>query len=229
MAELEPVHIVVGTQTALEYEDAQIAATSKGSFILHTPASLGIIEPTAEVSRTSYRVAAHARRALLAQELVTRGLRNYFVMVYHGGIEIDALGGEPGINARYMHGGQMPMTIQEAADFCLKQLVDVPGVNRGVTLAGVVAVGHSEGMGGYDVSCSARGMVAQLVSKPEEIDRHEPLLPLFYLKDLHRPLVDIITQPRSYWPNGFQTHQEIGFNKAFAEISFLEARARELC
>jgi XTP/dITP diphosphohydrolase len=65
------------------------------------------------------------------------------VMADDTGVEIDALGGEPGIHVRRWIGRRM--TDQEIIDFCLARLADVPPERRGAQFRTVIALGMPGG------------------------------------------------------------------------------------
>jgi XTP/dITP diphosphohydrolase len=65
------------------------------------------------------------------------------IMADDTGVEIDALGGEPGIHVRRWIGRRM--TDQEIIDFCLARLVDVPPERRGAQFRTVIALGAPGG------------------------------------------------------------------------------------
>jgi XTP/dITP diphosphohydrolase len=68
---------------------------------------------------------------------------NLIVMADDTGIEIDALGGEPGIHVRRWIGRRM--TDQEIIDFCLARLADLPPERRGAQFRTVIALGTPGG------------------------------------------------------------------------------------
>jgi XTP/dITP diphosphohydrolase len=61
------------------------------------------------------------------------------------GLEIDALGGEPGIHVRRWKDGKTRMTDQEIIDYCLEKMKNVPKEKRGAQFRTVLSLGQSDG------------------------------------------------------------------------------------
>ena len=60
------------------------------------------------------------------------------------GLEIEALNGEPGIHARRWRDGKTRMTDQEAIDYCLYKMEDVPKGKRHARFRTVITLAFSE-------------------------------------------------------------------------------------
>jgi XTP/dITP diphosphohydrolase len=68
---------------------------------------------------------------------------DYVIMADDTGVEIDALGGEPGIHVRRWIGRRM--TDQEIIAYCLERMAHVPPGERGAQFRTVIALGVPEG------------------------------------------------------------------------------------
>ena len=62
------------------------------------------------------------------------------VMADDTGLEIDALGGEPGIRVRRWKDGETEMTDEEIIAYCLERMKDIPEGGRGAQFRTVVAL-----------------------------------------------------------------------------------------
>jgi XTP/dITP diphosphohydrolase len=101
---------------------------------LLSPPEIGLALEVPEDGATLEENAAAKARAYL-----DRVDGDTVVMADDTGVEIDALGGEPGIHVRRWIGRRM--TDQEIIDFCLARLADVPPERRGAQFRTVIALG----------------------------------------------------------------------------------------
>ena len=178
---------------------------------LVAPQDLGIGLDVEETGATLEENAARKVRAYL--EHARNGA--YVVIADDTGIEIDALGGEPGIHIRRWIG--RTMTDQEIYEYTLEQLKDVPQGRRGAQFRTVVALGTPAG--GIELFEGAlRGEI--LVSPgPLQIEGF-PFEALFYVPAWSRLLGEIYTLPPAE-KAACVTHRERAIRAALPRIRAL--------
>lgn len=106
------------------------------------------------------------------------------------GVEIDALGGEPGIHVRRWIG--RPMTDQEILDHCLARMAHVPPGARGAQFRTVFAVGQV----GRPVALFDGTLRGEILSEPDplRIDGF-PFESIFYVPEWQRVLGQVYDLP----------------------------------
>lgn len=106
------------------------------------------------------------------------------------GIEIDALGGEPGITVRRWKG--YSMEDEEIIEYALERLKDVPKDERGAQFRTVLAVA-SHGKPVAHFSGVLRGEILE-TPRPER-EKGMPFWPIFFLPDLNMTLGEFHDMP----------------------------------
>ncbi len=81
-----------------------------------------------------------ANAELKARAFAAAAPDGLIVMADDTGLEIDALGGEPGIKVRRWKDGRTEMTDEEIIAYCLERLKDVPPGERGAQFRTVIAL-----------------------------------------------------------------------------------------
>ena len=221
---MSEVHVLVGTNNPGKFADAQFVAQEFPAFNLYSPHDLGItVDP--EETGTTYSENAHIKRDFYVGKLALLCLKDYFVVADDSGLEIDALGGQPGVHSRRWKDGVTPMSDSEIIAYCLEQMEDIPGKDRGAAFRGVVSVGHASRPLSIDVPFQLQGSI---VKAPEGTVRSGyPFNSLFFLPQYGMMMADIIDQPREKGFKGFRTHREIGLKAAFDSILELSHEWRE--
>ena len=72
-------------------------------------------------------------------------VKNMLILADDTGLEIDALGGEPGIHVRRWKDGKTRMSDQECIDFCIEKMKRILRENRGAQFRTVLALGLPNG------------------------------------------------------------------------------------
>ena len=80
---------------------------------------------------------------LKARAYIDEGIE-YPVLADDTGVEIDALGGEPGIHVRRWKDGKTRMSDQEIIDYCIMRMQGIPRGKRTAQFRTVIAVGIPE-------------------------------------------------------------------------------------
>ena len=101
-----------------------------------TPAELGITQPVEESGETLEQNAVLKAKAYAS-------MSNLTALADDSGLEVDALGGEPGVlSARYAGEG---VSDRERIEYLLAKLTDVPWEQRGARFRCVIAVASPDG------------------------------------------------------------------------------------
>lgn len=72
-------------------------------------------------------------------------VKDMLILADDTGLEIDALGGEPGIHVRRWKDGKTRMIDQECIDYCIEKMEGIPKENRGAQFRTVLALGLPNG------------------------------------------------------------------------------------
>ena len=100
------------------------------------------------------------------------------------GLEVDALGGEPGVrSARYAGKGASD---KERIDFLLKKLVDVPWEKRQAQFRCVIAIAYPDGKVQI-----CQGQCSGILTFAPLGDNGFGYDPIFYLSDLHKTMAEL--------------------------------------
>ncbi len=103
------------------------------------PKDLGIELDIPETGKTL------EENATLKVEGFWEAIDNKLILADDTGLEIDALGGEPGIHVRRWRNGKTKMTDQEIIDYCLEKMKGIPLEKRGAQFRTVLALGQPNG------------------------------------------------------------------------------------
>ncbi len=131
------------------------------------------------------------------------------------GIEIDALGGEPGIKVRRWKGYKMED--EEILEYCLKRLENVPHGSRGAQFRTVLAVGMGDKPLKY-FDGILRGEI--LVNPRLEREKGMPFWPIFYLPKLKMTLGEFHATPLDFQMKN-PTHRELAVISALPFLATL--------
>jgi len=180
---------------------------------LVAPPQVGL---TIDVEETGATLEENA--TLKATAYLTR-LPHMLVMADDTGIEIDALGGEPGIHVRRWQDRTTPMSDHAIIDYCLTRLHGVPQPLRGAQFRTVIALG----MPGKPVELFdgiLRGEIAETAS-PLKYSGF-PFETLFYVPEWDKRLGEIHELSREEKiQQGYLTHRERAVHKALRRIQQL--------
>ena len=147
--------------------------------------------------------------------LAQQGREDVVVMADDTGVEIDALGGEPGIHVRRWAGYRM--TDQAIIDLCLTKLADVPLESRGAQFRTVLALSASDAsLALFDGTL--RGIILEQ-SAPLRIAGF-PFESLFYVPEWGQLLGEIHHLPAEQ-KAAFVTHREHAVRRALPAIRAL--------
>ncbi|MBI5958579.1 MAG: non-canonical purine NTP pyrophosphatase [Chloroflexi bacterium] len=105
-----------------------------------SPAEIGIVIDVAEDGATLEENARLKARAYLDRLADSPAADRYVVLADDTGLEIDALGGQPGIHARRWKNGQR-MEDEELITYCLQQMAHIPPGQREAQFRTVFALG----------------------------------------------------------------------------------------
>jgi len=146
-------------------------------FELTTPAELGITTVVDEIGN-SLEENARLKATVLATESQLLALAD------DSGLEVDALGGEPGrLSARYAGEGASD---KDRINYLLARLKDVPWEKRTACFRCVIAIATPEGKVEF-CSGECRGLIT-LVPKGEQGFGYDPL---FYLPELDKTMAEL--------------------------------------
>lgn len=177
------------------------------------PADLGIALDVPEPGSTLEENATLKARAYLDQ------LDDQYVVIGDDtGVEIDALGGEPGIHVRRWDGSAR-MTDEQIIAYCLARLQDVPYEQRGAQFRTAFAVGaHRDHIALFDGTL--RGVILETPA-PFRIEGF-PFESLFFVPEWDRLLGDIYHLPAEE-KACCATHRERALRRALPHIRALLA------
>lgn len=211
------INVLVGTNNSGKYADAQYMAAAYDNLAVHKPADLGITEDPAETGNT-YVENSRIKRSFYIDKLARQKITDFYVIGDDSGLEIDALGGEPGIHSRRWKDGKTPMSDQEIIDYCLERMKGVPEAKRTAALAGSIALGHVRGTLNTDIPYRLRGVILETPASNRQTVEGYPFRDLFFLPQYGLLLRDIVDLPRDKRPGGFMSHREAGLKQAFDTI-----------
>lgn len=139
------------------------------------------------------------------------------------GIEIDALGGEPGIHVRRWKDKKMRMTDEEIIYYCLERMHGISKSKRGAQFRTVLVLAGAGNIELFDGTL--RGVILE---KPVPL-RVEgfPFESLFYIPEWKMVLGDVHQLPVEK-KNKFLSHRERAVEKALPRIKSLPRSGRNL-
>lgn len=152
-------------------------------FNIVTPADVGITPEVAETGRT-YKENARLKAITLAKE------SSLLTLADDSGLEVDALGGEPGVrSARYAGKG---VTDSARNDFLLGKLKGVPEKERTARFVCVIAIATPEGkVTLYEGEC--RGFIT---NAPRGTHGHG-YDPVFYVPELGKTMAELTLEEKN--------------------------------
>lgn len=214
------INVLVGTNNSGKYADAQSMAAAYDNIVVHRPPDLGITEQPDETGDT-YVENSRIKRDFYIDRLGQMKVTDFYVIGDDSGLEIDALGGEPGVRSHRWRDGQTTMSDQEIIDYCLQRLKHVPPEKRIATLAGNMALGHTEGQLTIDIPFRLEGrLLVEPIAGQKSITGY-PFRNLFFLPEYGMLLRDVVDLPRDQRPDGFMTHRERGLKQVFDTLTGL--------
>ena len=152
-------------------------------FELETLADAGIAD---EVEETGSTMEENAIRK--ATEYV--GLSGLVTLADDSGLEVDALGGEPGVQSRRYAGGNA--TDSERNRYLLEKLKDVPPEKRGARFRCVIAIATPDGR--VDTRQGVCGGVIALGPRGEGGFGYDPV---FYLPEIGRTMAELTLEEKN--------------------------------
>lgn len=128
------------------------------------------------------------------------------------GVEIDALGGEPGIKVRRWKG--YPMKDEEIIEYCLARMKDIPPGQRGIQFRTVLAVASAHGPTKY-FDGILRGEI--LTAAQSLRSEGMPFWPIFYIPKLKMSLGEFHATPIKFQLT-HPTHREQAIENALPHL-----------
>lgn len=202
-------NIVYATSNPGKLAEVQKLAEHEG-LIIKSLADFGIDQ---EVEESGDTLEANAKiKAEFYQNLLPSGT---IVIADDTGVEIDALGGEPGIKVRRWKGYKM--ADEEIIEYCLHRLKDVPEGQRSAQFRTVLAVVRGE----HDVQYFDGVLKGEILTVPRAMRREGmPFWPIFYIPRLKMTLGEFHESPIDFCLRN-PTHRELAFLKAITYLSTL--------
>jgi XTP/dITP diphosphohydrolase len=160
--------------------------------------------------------------ATLKAQAYLRQVSGMVVMADDTGIEIDALGGEPGIHVRRWQDQQTPMSDEAIIDYCLQRMYGIPQDQRQAQFRTVIALGIPGGA----IECFdgiLRGDIRPSAAPLKYAGM--PFETLFYISEWGKLLGDIhdlSLQEKSQ--HGYFTHRERALQNALPRLRELLTR-----
>ena len=158
------------------------AFASKLAIEILSPQDLGISIEVVEDGRTFIENATKKAQAYLP--LVDE---SFYVIGDDSGIEIPALGGEPGVYTRRWAGYEM--TDQEIVKYCLEKMRHLSGEDRKATFKTVLALGR-----GSDDFQYFEGQLDGVITEQPDVRPIQPGMPfrnIFLIPEVNKMLLDI--------------------------------------
>ena len=155
--------------------------------------------------------------SIIKAKAYLNAVKNYVVMADDTGLEIEALNGEPGIHARRWRDGKTRMTDQDAIDYCLYKMKDVPKGKRGAKFRTVITLASPDNL----IETFDGILEGEILEKPIPL-RIEgvPFESLFYIPKWKLVLGEVHQMPIEKRPK-FLTHRELAVTKALPSIKEL--------
>lgn len=178
---LEPNKILFASNNKGKIKEIQ-AFASKLAIEVLSPQDLGISIDVVEDGHTFAENAAKKVQAYLP--LVDK---SFYVIGDDSGIEIPALGGEPGVYTRRWAGYEM--TDQEIVKYCLEKMIHLSGDERKAAFKTVLALGHASDEFQY-----FEGQLEGLITEQPDARPIQPGMPfrnIFLIPEVNKILLDI--------------------------------------
>ena len=189
-----------------------------------SPRDLEIEMEVPETGKTLEENAAIKARAWRERLKSLKGERaeGLIIMADDTGLEIDALGGEPGVKVRRWKDGVTPMSDEEIVAYCLERMQAIPPEARGAQLRIVITLVFPESEEVEYFDGRLRGLI--LMEPRGEMTKGLPFEILFYVPEWEKVLGDVRRLPDEEKMK-YATHREIATEKALERI--LEWMARD--
>jgi XTP/dITP diphosphohydrolase len=173
-------------------------------FRLMSPAELGLSITVDETGETLEANATLKARAYLA------AVPDQVVMADDTGLEINALGGEPGVKVRRWKDGRTAMTDEEIIEYCLARMRDVPVGQRQARFRTVIALGFPEG----EIELFDGELAGEILTAPTaERQPGFPFRSLAFIPQWDQMLGEAEDDGQH------KTHRELAVEKAIAALS----------
>jgi len=179
---------------------------------IHSASEFGVDLDVAETGQT-----LEENAILKAEAYLEAIVKDVVVVSDDTGLEIDALGGEPGIKVRRWKGYRM--SDDEILDYTLERLASVPNERRTAQFRTVIAVACHK----TDTQVFEGKLRGRLLSKPIEM-RVEglPFQPLFYVTEYDLMLGDLHDMTvKSKLAKNIKTHRERAVEAALPYLATL--------
>jgi XTP/dITP diphosphohydrolase len=188
----------------------------RAGIAMRSPVEIGLALDVDEHGATLEENAALKARAYL-DHLVNRSeAENYVVLADDTGVEIDALGGEPGIKVRRWNGSAR-MSDDEVLTTCLQRMAHVPPGQRGAQFRTVFALG----VAGQPLEFFDGVLRGELLTQPDPLRIPGfPFESIFYVPEWHRLLGKIHELPADQKAH-LLTHRDHAMNKALPRLRAL--------
>lgn len=174
--------LLYATNNPGKFGEVSRIAAANGVTLLR-PADLGLeLEPeeSGESLEENAILKAHAFQQFVPPDV--------YVVADDTGMEIDALGGEPGIYVRRWQDRSRKMSDEEIINYTIERLQGVPQPQRGAQIRTVLALGHPDGQ--IEVSDGLlRGFIVEQPT-PQRIQGF-PFESLFYIPEYKMMLGDL--------------------------------------
>jgi len=131
------------------------------------------------------------------------------------GLEIDALGGEPGVKMRRWKDGVRDMTDEEIIEYCLERMEQVPPEARGAVFRTVIAILFPGEVDPEYFDGRLRGVILRETS--EQKYEGLPFDSLFYIPDWEMMLGETRRLPENV-KEKYLTHWEIAVDKVLERV-----------
>ena len=154
--------------------------------------------------------------AILKAQAYLRHAPGMVVMADDTGIEIDALGGEPGIHVRRWKDQRTPMSDEAIIDYCLQRMHGIPQDQRRAQFRTVIALG----MPGGAIECFDGILHGNIMPNAAPLKyAGMPFETLFYISEWSKLLGDVhdlSVEEKSQ--NGYFTHRERAIQNALPRL-----------
>lgn len=165
------------------------------------------VEETGETLEENAKIKAETYAKLLPPDCI--------VIADDTGVEIDALGGEPGIKVKRWKGYET--TDEEIIEYCLERMKDVPVGERGAQFRTVLAVASRDSQVTYfDGILRGEILLEPLPARRQGM----PFWPIFFIPQLKMTLGQFHDQPIEFQV-AHPTHRELAMLKALPYLAKL--------
>jgi len=194
--------LVFATGNAGKLSEVRAVAAGYGVEVL-SPEQAGIGKVTIAEDGATFEENAVKKFLGYAKKL---GSLDMALIADDGGLEIDYLGGEPGVKSRRWRDGVTEMSDQEMIDYCLTRLRGVPDGQRTVHFVAAMAYGRP---GGKPKVVKSR-LSGRILQSPnmENYTPGYPFRALFFVPEHNMMLHELVSLPPAERPKGFVSHRE---------------------